>query len=77
MLVTLSSLGLAAPQNEADIAYLQNGVREIAPTYESSSLVVFGEQAFPVVTGRPKWGVIEPTGGVLYAPIFPPPWSDE
>ncbi len=59
-LLPLSSLGIAAAQNEADIAYLQNGVLEIAPTYESSSLVVFGEQAFPVVSGRSRWGVMEP-----------------
>ena len=59
-LVPLSLLGMAAVQNEADIAYLQDGVREIAPTYQSSSLVVFGEQAFPVVNGRSRSGVMEP-----------------
>jgi hypothetical protein len=44
----LSSCGIGAAQNQADIAYLQNGVREIAPDYESGSLIVFGDQAFPV-----------------------------
>ncbi len=58
--VLLSSLGIAAAQNEADVAFLQDGVREIAPTYEGSALVVFGEQAFPVVNGRSRWGVMEP-----------------
>jgi hypothetical protein len=60
MLVPLASLGIAAAQDPADIAYLQNGVREIAPTYQSGSLVVFGEQAFPVVNGRSRIGVMEP-----------------
>ena len=60
VLVPLSSLGVATAQNPADIAYLQNGVRGIAPTYQGSSLVVFGEQAFPVVNGRSRWGVLEP-----------------
>jgi hypothetical protein len=52
LFAALTPLGIAAAANPPDLAYLQNGVREIAPTYTSGSLVVFGEQAFPVVTGR-------------------------
>src|SRR5271165_548148 len=52
VLAAMSPFGIAAAPNPADIAYLQNGVREIAPGYNSGSLVVFGEQAFPVVNGR-------------------------
>ena len=48
----LSSLGIAATQNQADIAYLQSGVREIAPGTFNGSLIVFGEQAFPVVNAK-------------------------
>jgi hypothetical protein len=47
LLAALSWFGIAAAQNQADIAYLQSGVREIAPDYYNGSLIVFGEQAFP------------------------------
>jgi hypothetical protein len=50
-----------AAQSHSDISYLLDGVRETAPTYQSSALVVYGEQAFPVVNGRSSWGVREPT----------------
>ena len=49
-LCTLSALPIIAAQG--DVAYLQNGVTEIAPGYNSGALIVFGEQAFPVVNGR-------------------------
>jgi hypothetical protein len=60
VLAALSSLGVAAPQNQTDIAYVQNGVREIATDSDSGALMVFGEQAFPVVTGRARSGGAEP-----------------
>jgi hypothetical protein len=56
----LSPFGIAFAQNPADIAFLQDNVHEIAPGYNSGSLVVFGDQAFPVVTGRSPWGATEP-----------------
>jgi hypothetical protein len=59
-IVALSSLGIGAAQNQSDIAYLQNGVRETAPTSNSGSLIVFGEQAFPVLSSRSGWVGTEP-----------------
>ena len=41
MLAALSSFAIAATQNQADIAYLQNGVRELAPGNYNGSLIVF------------------------------------
>jgi hypothetical protein len=60
VLVALSPFGIAAAQNQADIAYLQGGVREIAPGNYNGSLIVFGEQAFPVVNGSSSEGGTEP-----------------
>src|ERR1017187_3415244 len=62
MLVVLPFLGLgnAAAQYHADVAYLLNGVREIAPGNNNGSLVVFGEQAFPVVNAPSELGATEP-----------------
>jgi hypothetical protein len=54
-LAALSCYGIAA-QTQADIAYLQNGVHEIAAGPNNESLVVFGDQAFPVVAGRTDTG---------------------
>jgi hypothetical protein len=60
VLAALLSAGIALAQNQTDIAYLQSGVGEIAPNYDSGSLVVFGDQAFPVVNGRSRSGGTEP-----------------
>ncbi len=46
----LSACASAATQNAADVAYLQNGVRGFSAGNFNGSLIVFGEQAFPVVT---------------------------
>jgi hypothetical protein len=59
MLAAAASLASAAAPNQADIAYIQNNVREIAPD-SSGSLIVFGEQAFPVLAARSDWGATEP-----------------
>jgi hypothetical protein len=56
----LSFPGIAAAQNQADVAYLQNGVREIAPGAFNGSLVVFGDEAFPVVNAKSRSGAFEP-----------------
>src|SRR5271165_4950552 len=60
VLAALSSFGSAVAQNQADLAYLQNGVREIAPGNYNGSLIVFGEHSFPVLNGRSEWGGTEP-----------------
>jgi hypothetical protein len=60
VLAALSWFGVAAAQNQADIAYLQSGVREIAAGDYNGSLIVFGEQSFPVVNVASGWGATEP-----------------
>jgi hypothetical protein len=59
-LVALSAFGIAAADNQADVSYLQNNVREIASGNYNGSLIVFGERAFPVVNARSQSGSTEP-----------------
>ena len=59
-LAALSLPGIAATPNQPDVAYLLDGVREIAPGNVNSSLCVFGDRAFPVVNGREGEGGTEP-----------------
>jgi len=56
----LSAFGIAAADNQADVAFLQNNVRAIASANYNGSLIVFGERAFPVVNARSEWGATEP-----------------
>ena len=60
MFAALSAFGIAAADNQADVAFLQNNVRAIASANYNGSLIVFGERAFPVVNARSEWGATEP-----------------
>jgi len=59
-LAALSALGIAAADNQTDVAFLQNNVRTIASGNYNGSLIVFGERAFPVVNARSDGGATEP-----------------
>jgi len=58
--LTFAVLRIAGAQDQADVASLLNGVREIAPGNYNGSLCVFGKQAFPVVTAPSETGAAEP-----------------
>jgi hypothetical protein len=50
----------ARAQGPADIAYLLNDVKEVAPGRFGGALVVFGDRAVPVLNGRSESGGEEP-----------------
>ncbi len=60
LFMALSFLGIACAQTSADVAYLLNGVQEIARGGSNGALIVFGEQAFPVVNAPSQAGSTEP-----------------
>ncbi len=62
LLSAVSLCGFAAPE-QGDLAYLQNGVHEMVSGNNNGSLIVFGDQAFPVVNGRSDGGATEPVIG--------------
>ena len=50
-------------QQQSDVAYLLDGVKQIAAGGYNGSLCVFGKQAFPVVNARTRDGTPEPVMG--------------
>ncbi len=58
--MALSFLGVAAAQDQADVAQLLNGVQAIAPGNTNGALIVFGKHAFPVAIALSGAGATEP-----------------
>ena len=60
MILPVLFASFALAQSQRDLAYLLDGVKEIAPARFLGPLCITGGRAFPVVNGRSESGALEP-----------------